>query len=147
MASLSESVVEQATLDWFRALGYDVVGGPDMPPGPQALRQSYADAFFPSVVRSALARLNPRLPDEALDDAFRKLTRPEGPTLEARNRAFHRMAVDGVTVEYRDDLGGIRGAPAFVFDFDGRRTTTGSPSTSSQWSKVITSAGSTWCCS
>ena len=118
MASLSESVVEQATLDWFRALGYDVVGGPDMPPGPQALRQSYADAFFPSVVRSALARLNPRLPDEALDDAFRKLTRPDGPTLEARNRAFHRMAVDGVTVEYRDDHGGIRGAPAFVFDFE-----------------------------
>ena len=118
MAWLSESVVEQATLDWFRALGYDVVGGPDMPPGPQALRQSYADAFFPSVVRSALARLNPRLPDEALDDAFRKLTRPDGPTLEARNRAFHRMAVDGVTVEYRDDHGRIRGAPAFVFDFE-----------------------------
>ena len=30
-------------------------------------------------------------------DAFRRLTRPEGPTLEARNRALHRMIVDGVT--------------------------------------------------
>ena len=119
MASLFESVVEQAALDWFRALGYDVVGGPDMPPGPQALRESYADAIFPSVVRGALARLNPKLPAEALDDAFRKLTHPEGPTLEARNRAFHRMAVDGVTVEYRDDdRGTIRGAPVRVFDFE-----------------------------
>ena len=118
MASLSESVVEQAALEWFRALGYDVVGGPDMPPGQNALRESYADAIFPSVVRSALARLNPRLPEEALNDALRKLTPPEGPTLEARNWVFHRMAVDGVTVEYRTDGGAIRGAPVRVFDFE-----------------------------
>ena len=118
MAYLSESIVEQAALDWFRALGYDVVEGPDMPPGPQALRESYTGTIFPSVVQGALARLNPNLPDDALDDAFRKLTRPEGSTLEARNRAFHRMAVDGVTVEYRDDRGRIRGAPVRLFDFE-----------------------------
>jgi type I restriction enzyme R subunit len=47
-----------------------------------------------------LARLNPDLPQEFLEDAFRCLTRPEGATLEARNHAFHRMLVDGVTVEY-----------------------------------------------
>ena len=118
MAYLSESIVEQAALDWFRTLGYDVVEGPDMPPGPQALRESYADPIFPSVVRGALARLNPELPDDALDDAYRKLTRPEGSTLEARNRAFHRMAVDGVTVEHRDYRGRIRGAPVWIFDFE-----------------------------
>ena len=118
MAYLSESVVEQATLDWFRGLGYDVVGGPDMPPGPQSLRESYADTIFPSVVRGALDRLNPNLPTDALDDAFRRLTRPEGSNLEARNRAFHRLAVDGVTVEYRDAGGSIRGAPVRMFDFE-----------------------------
>ena len=31
--TLTESVVETAALDWFRKLGYNVVGGPDMPPG------------------------------------------------------------------------------------------------------------------
>ena len=118
MAYLSESVVEQATLDWFRGLGYDVVGGPDMPPGPQSLRESYADTIFPSVVRGALDRLNPNLPTDALDDAFRRLTRPEGSNLEARNRAFHRLAVDGVTVEYREAGGTIRGAPVRMFDFE-----------------------------
>ena len=118
MNAFTESVVEQAALDWFRALGYDVIGGPDMPPGPHALRESYADTIFPSVVRGALARLNPNLPNEALDDAFRKLTRPEGSTLEARNRAVHRLAVDGVTVEYRDAGGSIRGAPVRMFDFE-----------------------------
>ena len=118
MNAFTESVVEQAALDWFRALGYDVVGGPDMPPGPHALRESYADTIFPSVVRGALARLNPNLPAEALDDAFRKLTRPEGSSPEARNRAFHRLAVDGVTVEYREADGTIRGAPVRMFDFE-----------------------------
>ena len=116
--AFTETVVEHAALDWFRALGYDVVGGPDMPPGPHALRESYADTIFPSVVRGALERLNPNLPNEALDDAGRKLARPEGSTLAARNRAFHRMAVDGVTVEYRDDGGAIRGAQVQVLDFE-----------------------------
>ena len=118
MNAFTESVVEQAALDWFRALGYNVVGGPDMPPGPHALRESYADTIFPSVIRGALARLNPNLPAEALDDAFRKLMRPEGPSPEARNRAFHRLAVDGVTVEYRGAGGSIRGAPVRMFDFE-----------------------------
>jgi len=36
-------------------------------------------------LRGALARLNPALPAEALDDAFRKLTRPEGAELVARS--------------------------------------------------------------
>ena len=62
--------------------------------------------------------MNPSLSPSALDDAFRKLTRPEGSTLEARNRAFHRMVVDGVPVEHRDSGGRIRGAQVQVIDFD-----------------------------
>ena len=38
--------------------------------------------------------------------------------MKARNRAFHRMLVDGVTVEHRDGEGRIRGAQAQVIDFD-----------------------------
>ncbi len=69
-------------------------------------------------LREALARINPGLPASALDDAFRKLIRPEGATLEARNRAFHRLIVDGATVEYRDDSGAIRGTQVRAVDFD-----------------------------
>ena len=70
-----------------------------------------------SSLGDALAQLNPDLPASALDDAFRRLTRPEGATLEARNRSFHRMLVAGVTVEYRAG-GAIRGAQAMVVDFE-----------------------------
>ena len=51
--------------------------------------------------------MNPDLPAEAVEDAFRRLTRPDGSTLEARNHAFLRMLVDGVTVEYRIDGGAL----------------------------------------
>src|SRR4030095_684890 len=69
-------------------------------------------------LQDALAQLTPTLPAEALEDAFRKLTRPEGPTLEARNRAMHRLLVDGVTVEYRHSDGRIAGAQAQVINFN-----------------------------
>ena len=115
----SESVVEQAALDWLEAAGWNVAHGPDIAPDtPGAERSDYGAVVLKRRLRDTLARLNPNLPTEALDDAFRKLTHPEGPTLEARNRAFHRMLVDGVTVEYRTDNGTVRGAQARVIDFD-----------------------------
>ena len=58
------------------------------------------------------------MPVEALDDAFRKLTRPQGATVEARNRAFHRMLVNGVEIEYRNAEGTVRGDQVRVIDFE-----------------------------
>ena len=116
---ITESTVEEATLTWLEGLGWEVAHGADIAPDtPGAERADYGEVALEQRLRSALERLNPELPIEALDDAFRKLTRPKGPTLEARNRAFHRLLVDGVTVEYRTDEGAIRGAQARVIDFD-----------------------------
>ena len=119
MTSFTESTVEDAALAWLESLGWSIAHGPDIAPDtPGAERSDYGAVVLEPRLRDTLARLNPNLPTEALDDAFRKLTRPEGPTLEARNRAFHRMLVDGVTVEYRTDNGAVRGAQAQVIDFD-----------------------------
>ena len=117
---VSESVVEQAALAWLESCGWTIAHGSDIAPDtPRAERADYGEIVLERRLRAALHRLNPDLPVEALDKAFRRLTRPEGATLEARNRAFHRMAVDGVTVEYRDaDSGTIRGAQASVIAFD-----------------------------
>ena len=53
-----------------------------------------------------------------MEDAYRKLTQLDAPSLIERNRALHRMLVDGVTVEYRRKDGSIAGAQARVIDFD-----------------------------
>src|SRR5512145_2685150 len=100
--AFSESVVEQAALAWLENIGWAVMRGPEVAPGVMsAERADYGQVVLERRLRDALARLNPQLPAEAIEDAFRKITRPEGPTLEARNRAAHRMMVEGVTVEFR----------------------------------------------
>src|SRR5439155_14920739 len=48
----------------------------------------------------------------------RKLLRTDAPSLVERNRAIHRMLVEGVTVEYRRLDGSIAGDQARVLDFD-----------------------------
>ena len=119
MTAFTESVVEQAALAWLESVGWQVRNGSEIAPGePAAERDDYGQVVLAQRLRDALARLNPALPAEALDDAFRKLTRPEGVDLIVRNRALHRLLVDGVTVEYRDADGSIRGAQARVIDFD-----------------------------
>ena len=98
----TESVVEDAALGWLKSLGWSVAHGPEIAPDTSSPeRTSYGQVVLEQRLRDSLARLNSDLPAEALYDAFRKLAHPEGPTLETRNRAFHRMLVDGVTVEYR----------------------------------------------
>jgi type I restriction enzyme R subunit len=119
VTSLTESVVEDAALAWLDSRGYAVVAGLRIAPGePQAERVNYGQVVLEDRLRQGLARLNKELPAEALDEAFRKLTRPEGPSLVAWNHAIHRMLVDGVTVEYRRSDGSIAGAQARVLDFD-----------------------------
>ena len=119
MTTITEADVEQAALAWLSALGWQIAHGPDIAPDASAAeRTDYGQVVLERWLRDALVLLNSDLPIEALDDAFRRLIRPEGASLEARNRAFHRMLVDGVTVEYRAQSGAIRGAQAHVIDFD-----------------------------
>jgi type I restriction enzyme R subunit len=121
MTAFTESTVEETALAWLKALGYTVLYGPDIAVGAPAAERSdpqYRDVVLAGRLRAALARLNPDLPPEALEDAFRKLVRIDAPSLIERNRAMHRMLVDGVTIEYRRADGSIAGAQARVLDFD-----------------------------
>ena len=87
MTTLTEAEVEEAVLDWLGNLGWQVVHGYDIAPDTLvAERLDYSEVILEQRLHDALEQLNPDLPAPALDDAFRKLTRPEGSTLEARNR-------------------------------------------------------------
>ena len=119
MTTITESTVERATLDWLSGLGWQTAHGPDIAPDtPDAERADYAEVVLQWRLRDALAALNRGLPVEALDDAFRQLTRPQAATVDARNRAFHRILVNGVEVEYRNAKGTVRGGQVRVIDFD-----------------------------
>lgn len=100
--AFTESVVEEAALEWLEGLRYEILCGPEIAagePGAERCDSDYRDVILERRLRQALVQLNPNLPHEALDDAFRKLTRTDGPSLITRNRNLHRMIVDGVNVE------------------------------------------------
>ncbi len=119
MTAFAESIVEEAALAWLAGAGWQVRHGAGIAPGePAAERDNYSQVVLAQRLRDALAWLNPDLPAGALDDAFRRLMRPAGAELLVRNRALHRLRVDGVTVENRTADGAIRGAQARVIDFD-----------------------------
>ena len=115
MTALTEADVEHAALAWLESVGWQTAHGPDLIPDERA---DYGSVILEARLRNAIARLNPELPAEAWHDAFTKLTRPAGSNLVTRNREFHRMLVNGVTVEFRAGDGAIRGAQARVIDFD-----------------------------
>ena len=118
-AYLTESHVEAMVLAWLEALGWQIKNGAEIAPdGATPERASFSAVALERRLRDALALLNPDLPAEALEDAFRRLTHPEGADLLSRNRAFHKMLVEGVSVEYRAADGGIRGGQVRVVDFD-----------------------------
>ncbi len=116
-----ESIVEEAALSWLAELGFDALYGPELAVGTPAAERTdpnFRDVVLQGRPRQALERLNPELPGDALGDASRKMLRVEAATLVERNRAVHRMLVDGVTVEYRRPDGSIAGAQARVIDFE-----------------------------
>ncbi len=114
----SEDHVEEATLEWLSGLGYTVLHGPDISPdGPSPERTSYDQVILTSRLHKALKRLNPHLPDEALEEVLRKVQQTETPSLVEENRRLHRYLTDGVPVEIAREDGTVGGDTARLIDF------------------------------
>jgi len=116
---INESIFESIVLSSLESLGWAVKHGEEIAPDELfAERKDYGQVVLEGRLKDALMRLNPDLPPETIEEALRRLTNPPGATLEQRNRSFHRMLLDGVTVEYRRPDGSIAGAQVRALDFD-----------------------------
>ena len=119
MARITESEVEDAALQWLAGLGYAVVHGPNIgPEGPAQERGSYDEVLLAGRLRTAIARLNPHLPAETLEDVLRKVRQAETPSLVDENRRLHRYLAEGVPVEVAREDGSMGGDAARLVDFD-----------------------------
>jgi type I restriction enzyme R subunit len=116
---ITESVIEEAALNWLEGLGYQIASGPNIAPGELfAERDSYDEVVLAKRLREAVGRLNPLLPQEAQEDAFHKVSLVGEPSLVRTNRAFHKLLTDGVDVEYQGEEGRTIDDKARLFDFD-----------------------------
>ncbi len=111
MTGFSESMVEAAALGRFQALGYAVLPGSQLAPGdPSAELESFSDVLLLGRLRQAIGRLNPTIPDDAREEALRKLLRLGTPSITQTNCSFHQLLRDGVPVEYPRPDGSIAGS-------------------------------------
>lgn len=119
MTNFSEFVIEQAALAWLKSIGWGTVFGPDIAPDMLAAeRENYEQVVLERRMRQALQRLNPQVSANALEEAFRKLTRPEFPSVVSNNHAFHKMLVEGIPAEIQRKDGSFGHEPIRVIDFD-----------------------------
>jgi type I restriction enzyme R subunit len=116
---ITESNIEQVTLDILANLKYKIIYCPDIAPEPDGVRperQSYSDVILTDRLKSAIDKLNPGIPHEAKEEALKKVLRAESPDLTVNNHNFHRMVIDGVDIEYRED-GRTIGDKVWLVDF------------------------------
>ncbi|MBK7823490.1 MAG: hypothetical protein IPJ61_21115 [Tessaracoccus sp.] len=108
----SESDVEESALAWATGLGFDYQPGPTIAPG----EFSRSGGTGQVVLEERFGRRSRGQPGPSWRSplgGLPQLLLAEGANLVGRNRAVHRMLVDGVNVEYARKDGSIAGAEAW----------------------------------
>ncbi|MBG2874063.1 type I restriction endonuclease subunit R [Proteus alimentorum] len=120
---MNEEQLENLCLNWFKEGGWDVLPGPDIAPdSDNPLRNDYAQVVLDGHLRAAFETINKHLPAAQIEHCFEQfkaiVLKPESLDLITNNRAFHRLLLEGVLVEYKKDDGEPIADHAFIIDFD-----------------------------
>ncbi len=119
MSHFTESIIEQAAIDWLKELGYAYAFGPEIAyDGSSPERGDYQEPLLLGRLRDAVERINRHLPAQAREEALRRVTRPGLPSLLLANHAFHHLLVNGIAVEYKAKDGRTVSGRAYVVDFE-----------------------------
>ena len=114
----TEAGLEDVVLEYLALEGWSVVYGPEIAPGELgAERSDYRDVVLVGRLRSALVRLNPGLPADAIDDAVKTVLRAESQVVMTENWRAYQLLTQGVPVQYRTVDGVIRDVRAHLVDW------------------------------
>jgi type I site-specific restriction-modification system R (restriction) subunit len=95
-----QSVAAPSLLTWFEVIGYTVLLESDITSLKYHIgRSSYSEVILRDRLYSALKRINPTLPDEAITAAISEISCTDSYLLE-NNRRFHKLLTDGIEVKY-----------------------------------------------
>ncbi len=115
---MNETQLENNCLDWFREGGWDVIYGPDIAPdSDNPARSDYREVVLREVLTGSIIRINPHLPEECVEQVVNQVLKPESLDLMTNNRAFHKMLLEGVSVQYKKD-DKVKHDTAFLIDFE-----------------------------
>jgi type I restriction enzyme R subunit len=116
---MTEAEIEDAALEYFRALGYRTMTGPESAPdAAHPVRSAYDQVVLAGVLRAAGVRINPGLPATVVDQAIVQLARAESQNPLIENERVHRLLTDGVPVEHRGADGATRTSLVWLVDWE-----------------------------
>src|SRR5664280_815317 len=115
---MTEGIVEEAALDYFRSLGYHTLSGPILAPeGTKPERSSYEQVILTGRLQDAIERINPEASPAVVNGAILHLQRAESQNLLAENERMHRLITQGVPVEHRIADGSVRTTLVWLIDW------------------------------
>ena len=101
---MTEDRLEIEALSWLAELGYTQRHGADIAPDSSAPeRGDYRQVLLRGRLGAAIKKLNPNVPAGAREDALAQVLDLGIPALLSANRAFHKLLVNGVPVQYQKD--------------------------------------------
>ena len=101
---MTEDQLEQEVMAWLTEVGYAPHSGPEIAhDGSNPQRADFKQVILPFRLREAIARLNPHIPTAAREDALHRVMDLAIPSQLSANRAFHKLLVNGVPVQYQKD--------------------------------------------
>jgi len=118
---LTESQIEQIALETFRdELNYTLLNGADLSPEGKLFERQYSEVVLSKRLKRAIDKFNPTLPEEAKQEAIKKVLRV-GATLVVApiiaNEQFHKYLTEGVDVTFRNTNNEIRTDKIWVIDY------------------------------
>ena len=117
MSKLTESAIEELTINLLEGQGYKYIYGPDIAPdGDNPERRDYGEVLLTTRLEEAVRRINPKLPRAVLQTAIKDVQRINSPDLLTNNETFHRLLTEGVKVSIQKD-GQERGEIVWLIDF------------------------------
>ncbi|QCX34698.1 type I restriction endonuclease subunit R [Caloramator sp. E03] len=117
LIDFTEQQLEEAAIEILKELDYEHLYGPDIAPdSDNPERQDYREVILKNRVLDAIRRLNPALPEDAIEEAYRKIITFNSPILEENNRCFHKLMVEGIDVTFKKQ-GIIKTEKAYIIDF------------------------------
>ena len=121
-AYTEDQLVEQPAIGLFADLGWQTVSAMEETLGAAGTlgRETKGEVVLATRLRSALVRLNPALPAEAINNAIDEITRDRSAMLlEAANREVYRLLKEGIVVSVPDHAhGGQKTERLRVVDWD-----------------------------
>ncbi|AEW76274.1 LOW QUALITY PROTEIN: ribosomal protein L7/L12 [Aggregatibacter actinomycetemcomitans ANH9381] len=116
--NINENTIEQLTLSRLEHLGWECRYGKDLPVSEgEFARGDLGGVVFVEILRHAVRKLNPQLPESAVDFVVKSATKGDIGELVGRNQAFYKLLRDGVKVEYQEN-GEQKYDVARLVDFD-----------------------------